>query len=279
MTTANRLNENLGRLAGSEVSFRDEAVQAITKKNADGSINFQAFYGRRNISLNINSSTLSYNVWHAIKDGYLPGNDITVTVAPTVTIGSTGAAIAALSVPADISAQDTVTIINQGTLRGAGGNGGGPGGAGVPGGAALLADRPITLLNTGTLIGGGGGGGGGNPGSTSPGSPKVGPSPTSGGGGGGGAGLNPGPASPGTAGTLLTGGAGGGPGGGSASGGGAGGPIGTAGTASGGAGGLAGRAIQGTSNVTLARLGQPNITVANSNLVSLPSSPIIGTLI
>jgi len=278
MTSFNRINENLNRLPGSEVSLSDSNVQSIIKKNPDGSISFQAFYGRRNLTININTNTLSYDVWNVIKDGYLPGNDIIVNIAPTVTIGSTGSTVAALSVPANISPQDTITIFNRGIVRGAGGTGGSVGGAGVPGGTALRADRSVKLINTGSLIGGGGGGGGGNPG-VIPGSGKVAPSPSSGGGGGGGAGLNPGPASPGTAGTLLTGGAGGGPGGGSAAGGGAGGPIGTAGTASSQAAGLAGRAIQGTSNVTLVKPGQPDVTVAASNLVSSPSGPIIGTLI
>lgn len=58
-------------------------------------------------------------------------------------------------------AGSTLRIVNQGTIRGVGGNGGTYGGAGSPGEAALYVDMTCTLDNSAGVIAGGGGGGGG----------------------------------------------------------------------------------------------------------------------
>tara|TARA_R110000764_G_scaffold117211_1_gene204272 strand:+ start:1288 stop:2145 length:858 start_codon:yes stop_codon:yes gene_type:complete len=143
----------------------------------------------------------------------------------------------------------TLTIVNNGSILGRGGNGGGGGSGysynevhgpsnGTAGGYAMYVESPFTLNNTGTLAGGGGGGSGGN------GAVKVGTGYYAGGGGGGGrpyglAGTSPRYTggtffygSDGNAGTLLAhggGGAGGSGAGGYAGGGGYGGIPGTAG--------------------------------------------------
>lgn len=56
-------------------------------------------------------------------------------------------------------AGSTLTIINEGSIRGRGGNGGYPSAA-APGSHALHLDYPVTIINQDGLIFGGGGGGG-----------------------------------------------------------------------------------------------------------------------
>jgi len=69
--------------------------------------------------------------------------------------GSTGLTVAG-SFPAGVA------LINNGTIRGAGGGGGGGnGGNGGAGGASLIVSTALSITNNGTLSGGGGGGGGG----------------------------------------------------------------------------------------------------------------------
>jgi hypothetical protein len=183
--------------------------------------------GRRVINLSIAAPAYNYDVYTNRGPTYVAGNsDITVTVSPGVTVGSTSTGSYAFLVPSAFNPGDTVTVVNQGVIQGRGGNGGsaatipGPG-AGQPGqtgGAAVFVNRPTTITNNGTLAGGGGGGGAGSAGQPEGGF-QIG-----GGGGGGGAGFdggsggagrgNPGispptPGVPGSDGTSPAGGAGG----------------------------------------------------------------------
>lgn len=186
-------------------------------------------------------------------------------------IGSTSTGSYAFNVNTSWAAGDTVRVINNSYIVGAGGNAGagGPGalagGAGNPGGYAMLVSRPITFTNNGLVGSGGGGGGGGGGGNVFLGGT------TGGGGGGGGAGVVGGAGggggsgtatngSSGTSGSIGGGGGGGAGGGGSfaAGDGGAGGYFGAAGAAGaasalgnlGGAGGAAGvYALVGLGNV------------------------------
>jgi hypothetical protein len=154
----------------------------------------------------------------------------------------------------------TITLIVEGDLRAAGGNGGqcyypglGAGQPGTPGGTALYTRQAINLrLPAGSKLWGGGGGGGGG------GANDLGKYA---GGGGGGAGDIPGIGGggayyPGATGTDTTGGAGS-PGepatlqGGNGGGPGLAGATGPGSTAPGGAGGAAGAAIDGVSHVTI----------------------------
>ena len=98
----------------------------------------------------------------------------------------------------------TLTIINNGYIRGRGGNGGNDGLTGSAGKIALYMQYPMTLYNAGGYIYGGGGGGGGCVRSG-----KI-PHTTCGGGGGGSnAGAGGIGDTNGSAGTLISGGAGG----------------------------------------------------------------------
>ena len=166
-----------------------------------GQIAMGNFYGSANrtaVALTISGNTYSYDVYANRGPTYVAGaSDITVTVNPGVTVGTTSVPAYAMLVPSAFSPTDTVTIVNNGVIQGMGGTGGNggaavtntpnsstPGTPGSPGGSALYVNRPTTVVNNGTVASGGGGGGGG--GGASFWTPKQLPGFSSGGGGGGG---------------------------------------------------------------------------------------------
>jgi len=185
-----------------------------------------------------------------------PGYSIEFTISPGVVVGSAATGQDALVTSSDSPTgwhpDVTLSLINQGTISGAGGDGGNgglfpsiPAGDGGDGGDGLVAQRSITIDNNSTIAGGGGGGGGGG-GTFTP------FAPLSGGVGGGGAGQSVGAPGPSGA-TLTTGGTGATAGGGNGGDGGNAGSAGQAGVTStqpGGAGGAAGAYARGTSNIT-----------------------------
>jgi hypothetical protein len=176
------------------------------------------------IAANINNYVLNT----AKVPGYIAGiTDVTLVVNSGIVVGSTSTATAGLITDTSWAGTDTVTIVNNGTISGRGGQGGGgsmtnygngndvngyPGNSGGPG---LRVQFPTTINNLGTIQGGGGGGGGGGLANSYEGSPYAG----WGGGGGGGAGAVAGSgtliqgnaeywSAAGATGTLTTGGAG-----------------------------------------------------------------------
>ena len=93
---------------------------------------------------------------------------VRATINAGVVIGSTSAASPALTI-GSFPSGSTVTIINNGTVQGAGGTAGAALSAGGAGGRAIDADTANLTMNitnevTGILQGGGGGGGGGGTG-------------------------------------------------------------------------------------------------------------------
>jgi hypothetical protein len=258
--------------------------------------NFYNTYGRVPISIAISANTSNYDAYASRTGGYVPGvSDLTYTINSDVVIGATSTSAIAFTINSSFLATDTVTVVNNGRVTGAGGNGGAGanfapgnttnGGAGGGGGTALSVARAATITNNGTVAGGGGGGGGG--GGSYFGRNAKSDDNIAGGGGGGGAGSIAGSGASGgfaagqennyngragASGSLTAGGGGGatsGGGYGAPTGyGGAGGSPGVAGTAgvtgqrgtSGGAGGAAGFYATGNSNITWAatgtRLGQ-----------------------
>lgn len=205
--------------------YRGGGLVPDTPANAavptSGQITVANFYGAQNrasVPLTISADTQNYDVYTQASSSptYSAGStDVTLTISPGVAVGSSSTGAYALSVPSSFNPADTVTIVNNGTVIGRGGNGGrgsggptAPGGAGGTGGNAVYVNFPTTITNNGTLAGAGGGGGGGGSGGAY----------GSGGGGGGGAGYTAGsggaggPYAPGSGspGTLTSGGSGGG---------------------------------------------------------------------
>jgi len=259
-----------------------------------GAIGIGDFYGATNrvaVPLTISANTQNYDVYTQASASplYTAGiADVTLTINPGVVVGSSSTGTYALNVPNAFNAGDTVTIVNNGTVIGRGGNGGSggsgftnPGGGGGNGGNAVYVNRALILTNNGTLAGGGGGGGGGGAQNNSSFTPKGSPSPSGsgGGGGGGGAGNTAGSGGGGGPSPFGTGGSGGGgnttsgggggagtpgptPGGPGGSGGGQGanGGGGTTRSGSGGGGGTRGFYVVGNPNITYpatgTRLGQ-----------------------
>lgn len=222
--------------------YRGGGLVPNTPGNANiptsGAIPMAGFYGSANrtaIALSIASDTYNYDVYTNRSPAYVAGSsDITVTVNPGVTLGSTSTGTYALLVPSSFNPADTVTIVNNGVIQGMGGAGGngasanlstglqGGGSPGSSGGHAIYVNRPTTIANNNVVASGGGGGGGGGSAISGPINKNNGAG--AGGGGGGGAGFNGGtfgvggtatapvtraPGAPGSAGTSPAGGAGG----------------------------------------------------------------------
>jgi hypothetical protein len=255
-----------------------------------GAISLGNFYnasGRVPVSVVILSNTSNYDAYTNRSGAYIAGvSDLTYTINSGVVISSSSTSSNAFTVSSSFLSTDTVSIVNNGTITGAGGAGGAggignsqapqPGSPGGAGGTGLYTERAVSVTNNGTIAGGGGGGGGGGASYYSGKEDDA----KGGAGGGGGAGTVAGgggaggpaygqelnqPGTAGTAGTSTTGGVTGRPGGGTggnrAGFGGTGGNLGNAGGAgaagntnstnrAGGAGGAAGYYIVGNSNVT-----------------------------
>ena len=171
MTT---LNTEFGGGFALSSYYRGGSFVPNTPTNAaiptSGTIALGNFYGSSNrIAVALTASGNNYDVYTNRGPAYVAGiSDITVTVPGT--IGSANTASYAMLVPSAFNPADTVTIVNNGVIQGAGGAGGRgrtgvgptsfPSIAGSVGGNALYVNRPTIITNNGTLAGGGGGGGG-----------------------------------------------------------------------------------------------------------------------
>lgn len=224
-----QVNVELGFSAADLITLNDAAVRNLAGVPS-GTISMQDLLGKANVfaftiaanQTNANLRTLAVNA------GWNQSAALQATINSGVVITANSTAARALTVSG--SFPNGVTLINNGTIVGRGGDGGNGGfggtksesNAGFPGasgGGALNVAVALTLQNNGTIAGGGGGGGGagGRTDDRTSGSRRVG-----GGGGGGGrssltnsaGGLgggttNEGTGSAGGAGTLSSAGAGG----------------------------------------------------------------------
>lgn len=137
--------------------------------------------GRITINLTIDTNTFNYDVYaNVLNTGlYVGGNtDVILTISEKAYVGSLSPSKPALLVSSAIinasnigfANGDTVSIINNGNIIGAGGNGGmgqswsktiSQANDGQPGGDAISLQFPTNIENNGTIAGGGGGGAGG----------------------------------------------------------------------------------------------------------------------
>lgn len=283
-----QVNVELGKSATAQISLNDADVRSLAGV-ASGLIDLQDLQGKSNVfafAIAANQTDANLRTL-ALAAGWNGTTRIQATINSGVTISGSVAANSTAALTVDGSFPNGVTLINNGTIVGRGGNGGSSGVAGTAGGRALLASVACTINNAGTIAGGGGGGGGGaanftsatcdmqsnNCSSTCPGGGGGGGrSSLAGNSSGGAGGASTGSqcavsisASAGNAGTSSAAGAGGA--GGSRSScscsgctitagtGGTGGGWGTAGATAGGAGGAAGEAVNGNSNITWTAFG------------------------
>ena len=134
-----------------------------------GTISMSQFYGstaRIAIALQISSTTQNYNIYANRGGTYSAGiSDVTLTVQAIV--GSAGTGQYAIDTGNQWTTGDTVKIINNSQIVGAGGAAGAGGGsqqagaAGGAGGSAINLGIDTTIQNNGGFIRGAGGGGGG----------------------------------------------------------------------------------------------------------------------
>lgn len=279
----NAINVELA-VAGTTTASLGQASYRALAGVPSGAISLSNFYGKSSqFTFNITTANNVNFRTAAIAAGWDQSAYVIGTIPSGNTIGSTSTGSPALTISG--SFPGGVALINNGAIRGAGGNGGnglGPTSgrdsyenlpvAGGGGGTALNVSSPVTIQNNGTVAGGGGGGGGGGGSRTSYLQQKTTQYELhAGAGGGGGAGvnggtggtgmqsynLNPPPAGNGGSGTATSGGAGGAATQGQYTTGGAGGGPGAAGVAgsngnyiAGAAGGAAGFYIMGNSFVS-----------------------------
>lgn len=117
----------------------------------------------------IAANTNNYNLRAAaVAAGWPTGIPLqaTVTINSGVVVGSASTGTVAFDTGVTFPVGTILSLINNGTIAGAGGNGGysAPNTNatnGAPGGPAVTAQQAISITNNGTIGGGGGGGGGG----------------------------------------------------------------------------------------------------------------------
>lgn len=262
---------------------------------ASGTISVNNFRGKSSVftfSITTNQTDANLRTL-AIAAGWDESTPVEATIDSGIYISGSVANNSTAALTIDGAWAAGVTLFNNGTIAGRGGDGGAGGGnaangsAGLTAGRALLVSVAVTLQNNGTIAGGGGGGGGGGGSRITWNSRAGGGNIASRGGGGGGGrsgatssaggasgGTGAGAGSAGTTssgggggggsfsssgGRTATGGAGGAGGeygaGGNGGGGGTTGGSGTKTTRPGGGGGAAGQAISGNSNITYTATG------------------------
>ena len=137
---------------------------------SSGTISIQQFYGSSHIvatplTITIVANVQNFNMINnrfasqhggavVLSGTYIAGTLTKVVVNAGVVVGASSNGVYAFDTGSGWGASDTLQLVNNGYIVGAGGNGNG--GAGGP---AMLAQRAITVYNY-NIIGGGGGGGG-----------------------------------------------------------------------------------------------------------------------
>jgi len=185
------LGLNIGVMRG--VAYY-QTITSTLGNFSNTNLDFGAFRGAAGkITKNITYSSDQQNI--TINTSNVPGyvanfSRVNITINNGVYIGSNSTGSYALTI-SGFSSGDSINLINNGTIIGAGGRGGDHDSNGSPGGPALLLNCAVNITNNGTIAGGGGGGGGAASGSTY-GSCLGGGGSYTGSGGGGGAGYDPG---------------------------------------------------------------------------------------
>lgn len=185
------VNTELLLTSTATISLNDSAVRTLAGVSS-GAISLDNLHGKTNrvsIYITIASNAANYEVKSNVGSTYIAGkSDVYVTVNSGVWVYGSSTGYYGMYIR-NFAAGDTVTLINNGLIVGAGGAGGGyantyPAGAG---GNALYVNGVTTRITNNYVIYGGGGGGGEGQGVYSSG--RSGTFYYSGGGGGGGTGF------------------------------------------------------------------------------------------
>lgn len=287
-TAGQSINLEFGRTATQQTSmsqlYRNGGIVGGGNTNVptSGAISLSQFYGASNgftFNATISSNTTNYNLRSAAIAAGWDGTTTliaTVTINSGVTVYSTSTGTPAFQTGSPFPSGSSLSLVNNGTILGKGGNGGAGGGSSLPtggssGGPGLTASAAISITNNNRIAGGGGGGGGGGFQNYEQSENLF---RSGGGGGGGGIGSGAGgsrgtgvasPGSDGGSGTLTSpggGGSGGANGGGAGGSGGSYGAAGSSGTSTSSVtaagGGSAGAAVTGNSNITWVATGTRN---------------------
>lgn len=172
------VNIELGSPSGTTRSMNDSSLRSLFGVSS-GAIAMSDGRGKSNsYAFSINSPATDLNLRSAaLSAGWGGSSAVVATISPGVEISSSSTGTPALTV--DGSFPGGVSLINNGSIYGRGGNGGNgqslytympskvtlysytPGTDGGGGGPALYASVPVSVTNAGTIAGGGGGGGAG----------------------------------------------------------------------------------------------------------------------
>lgn len=182
--SASNINVELSQAETSTLNINDQIVRELfvgytTDQNSplfttNSQISYTDGYGKEApFRVAISSNTNDVNVRNfAISQGWDQNKWVILTIDTGVVVSSTSAG-ANYALTVNGSFPKGLTIINNGTILGRGGNGGNgggstgttsatlAGGAGGAGGRGIIASVPCVIVNNGTIAGGGGGGAGG----------------------------------------------------------------------------------------------------------------------
>ena len=158
------------------------STSSIAASGANAMSNFYGTSNRIGITLTISGDTSNYNIYNNRGGTYVAGLS-DVTLVNNATISSTSTGTAALDTGTGWTSGDVITIDNNATIVGDGGNGGtgasrnnstvtSAATAGGAAGHAVNIQFATTIDNTGGTLSGGGGGGGGSAGATATASAK-----------------------------------------------------------------------------------------------------------
>jgi hypothetical protein len=208
-TAGQSIQIELGGTGTTQISLNDTAVRNLAGVPSGAITMPTNFYGKSNrvsASITISSNVANYTLNTSAVSGYVAGKtDVTLTINSGVYVYSNSTGSYAFTVASGWTSGDTITLVNNGTIVGRGGNGGnavgsdcssqaGSGGSGGPG---LLVNYATKLNNgSGRIAGGGGGGGASN-------AFRNAKSGAGGGGGGGGIGNSSGGCASGTGGNCT----------------------------------------------------------------------------
>jgi hypothetical protein len=162
-----QVNVELGLSATATISLNDAAVRNLAGVPS-GAIGMNNLQGKSNaFAFTISSNQTDANLRSlAVAAGWNQSIVVVATIGSGVVISGSVQANSTAALTIDGSWPGGVTLVNNGTIAGRGGNGGngargGTSTAGSTGGRALLVSTGVTIQNNGTIAGGGGGGGGG----------------------------------------------------------------------------------------------------------------------